>query len=104
LEALVLFQHTGFRAGITDCIEELAGAVAFRGDALESVSLFAAAQADRDASGIPRPASQRAEYEQDLERARAALDAETFAAAWSLGGVTTIEQAAREVAGLTPPR
>jgi hypothetical protein len=78
---MALYQQTGFRSGIADCTEGLAGVLAFRGDAAEL-----------------------AEYEQDLKRSRSALDAETFAAAWSLGSVTTLEQAAREVAEFTRPR
>ncbi|MFL5761839.1 MAG: ATP-binding protein [Thermomicrobiales bacterium] len=104
LEALALYQQIAFRPGIADCIEGLAGVLALRGDATESVSLLAAAQADRDASGIPRSAAHRVEHEQDLEHARAALDDESYAAARSLGAVTTLEQAAREVAGLTRPQ
>ncbi len=104
LEALALYQQIKLRSGIADCIEGLAGVLALHGDAVESVNLFAASQSDREANGNPRPSPQRAEYEQDLECARSALDAETFAAVWSLGAVTTLEQAAREAAGLTRPR
>jgi hypothetical protein len=55
--------------------------------------LFGAEQALRQPQSIPINALDRARYEESLTTVRAALDAETFAAAWEEGQGWTQEQA-----------
>jgi hypothetical protein len=50
------------------------------------------------------PALQRPSYDAGIAAARAGLDAATFAAAWAMGRVMSLDQAVAEVDGVAPPR
>jgi hypothetical protein len=72
----------------------LAGAAVLADDYRRGARLFGALAAMRERSGITEAAgSFRAINERDEAFARAALDADTFEAAWSEGRAMTLEQA-----------
>ncbi len=103
-EALSLYRPTGDQIGIVECLEGLGIVACTRGDALGGVPLLAAAEAQRDVIGVPIPALQRPAYDESLAAARTALDASTFAAAWAMGRVMSLDQAIAEVGQVAPAR
>jgi hypothetical protein len=52
-----------------------------------------AAEALREAMGTPIPPADRAEHEHNVVDVRAALDGESFAAAWAAGRAMSLEEA-----------
>jgi predicted ATPase/DNA-binding CsgD family transcriptional regulator len=58
-----------------------------------AAQLWGAAEALRDAFGVPIPLAQRADYERSLSAARVHLGERAFAAAWAQGRSMTPEQA-----------
>jgi tetratricopeptide (TPR) repeat protein len=61
-----------------------------------AVRLLGAAEALREAVGIPLPPAYRAAHERDVAAARAQLDEAAFAAAWAAGRALPLEQAIDE--------
>ncbi len=103
-EALALNRPAGDQIGIIECLEGLGIVACSRGDAITGLPLIAAADALREEIGVPLPALQRPSYDAGLAAARAALDPATFAAAWAMGRVMSLDQAISEVAEITVPR
>ncbi len=78
---------------LADCLDWLAAIECARGQPKQAARLFGAAEAQWRASGGVRYAPDRAAYERDEAAARAQLDAQTFAAAWSEGQAMSAEEA-----------
>jgi hypothetical protein len=82
----------------------LAGAAVLAADYQRAARLFGALAAIRELSGITEAAgSFRAINETDEAVARAALDDDTFEAAWSEGRAMTLEQAIAYALEASPP-
>jgi hypothetical protein len=77
--------------GIVQCLGGLAGSASDVGQPERAARLFGAAEALRHASGARLWAADRADYDHNLATTRAALGAETFAAAWAAGQALTLE-------------
>jgi DNA-binding CsgD family transcriptional regulator len=95
-EVLALAVAKGNLGSVVDGIEELARAAAVLGQAEQSVRLFAAGEALREKLTFPLSPTEIAYAEPIMARLRAALDAETFAAAWAAGRALTQEEALAE--------
>ena len=72
---------------------ELGDVVAAQQKLAWAAQLWGAAEAIRDAFGVPIPLAQRADYERSLSAARVHLGERAFAAAWAQGRSMTPEQA-----------
>jgi predicted ATPase/DNA-binding CsgD family transcriptional regulator len=94
-EALRLLQGRGDKVGIAYSLLGLAGVAVSRGRPARAARLWGAAEALREADGLPLSPFVRSlsDYEGDLATARAGLDERSFAAAWSEGRAMTPEQA-----------
>jgi predicted ATPase/class 3 adenylate cyclase len=104
-EALTLRQELGDRAGAAECLEGLAETYLRSSQEPEvdeevrrrrvegATRVFGAAQAMRDAAGIPLTPAARQERDGQLADARAALGEAKFAAAWAEGQAMSPEQA-----------
>jgi predicted ATPase len=77
-------------------LEGLAGVVATQREFPWAARLWGAAEALRDAMGMPIPPFYRAEYERSVATARSQLGEQAFAAAWREGRMMTLEQVLAE--------
>jgi predicted ATPase/DNA-binding CsgD family transcriptional regulator len=75
------------------CLVELGEVVAAQRQLAWAAQLWGAAEALRDAFGVPIPLVQRADYERSVSAARVHLGERAFAAAWAQGRSMTPEQA-----------
>jgi predicted ATPase/DNA-binding CsgD family transcriptional regulator len=75
------------------CLVELAEVVAAQRQLAWAAQLWGAAEALRDAFGVPIPLVQRTDYERSVSAARVHLGERAFAAAWAQGRPMTPEQA-----------
>jgi hypothetical protein len=81
---------------VLQALEGVAGVAGAQGQPARAARLFGATDALRAALGLPvRPADRR-HYDRDVSAVRAALGAETFAAAWAAGRALSLEQAIAE--------
>src|SRR5262249_44904672 len=83
-ESLRQAHKIGDKLHIEGCLTRLAGLLA-DDEPARAVRLFAAAEALREAIGASLEPSRQATVDDDVARARAALDRDGFAAAWSDG-------------------
>jgi len=83
------------------CLDGLAGLELARNPA-RSVSLMAATAAWREREHNPLPPRYQPRRDRILEEARAQLGPATFAAAWSIGSTTPLDDLAAEVSTLLP--
>jgi non-specific serine/threonine protein kinase len=97
-QSLTLAGPLGTRRLLAMALETLAGTAAAAGRSARAARLFGAAEALRDAFGMPRPAPEQARYEDDVAAARAALGGEQFAVHWAAGRELSVEQALQEAA------
>jgi len=93
------FGEMGEEDRLAEALGRVAGLAAARGDHVRSARLAGAAEALWDAIGIPLPPPDRARFEHFQEKARAALDAETYGQAWAEGRSMTKDQAVIYAAG-----
>jgi DNA-binding CsgD family transcriptional regulator len=100
-ESLRVFNEVMDKAGIAECLEELAIISQRFGQTLQAARLFGAAEALREAIHSPSGMFDRAQYEQSVAELRAQLDADALAAAWSAGRALTLEQAIAEAEQVT---
>jgi hypothetical protein len=98
-ESAARFVRLGNQRGVAFALESLAGVAVAQREAERAARLWGAAEAVRDAFGMPLPPSQRAAYERDLARARSQLDEAVFAAAWSEGRELEPKQAVAYAVG-----
>lgn len=80
------------KQGIADCLEGFARIASGQGNAERATRLYAAAQVLRQRIGVSPVSVERAEFERDVEAARAQLGA-AFDGAWETGYTMTPEQA-----------
>ena len=80
------------KQGIADCLEGFAGIASGQNNAERAARLYAAAQVLRQRVGVSPVSVERAEFECDVEAARAQLGT-AFDAAWETGHTMTPEQA-----------
>jgi len=93
VESLLLFQDAGHKIGFPLLFTALANIARAQGDPERAARLLGAAEALREAVGIPVEPFRRADYDRDVAAVRAALSAATFAAAWAQGRAMPLEQA-----------
>jgi tetratricopeptide (TPR) repeat protein len=102
LDVLADFAAGGLRREMTQALDDIAHAIASRGDAVTAARLFAAAKRERDSAGTRLAVSEAARLDGRINAARAAAPAE-FAAAWAEGEGMTLEEA-MDLARRTPLR
>ena len=90
--SLGLFRELGDLRGVADVLAGLAGVAAHAGDAAVAARLFGASEAQLEASGATRSASNLADYEHDLGLVRAALDESAVQAAWAAGRTLSLDE------------
>jgi non-specific serine/threonine protein kinase len=100
-EALRLRREFGDRRGIVGCVEGLALIAQSLGELEQAAHLFGAAAAARAALGIPLPPVAQPIIDDKVRSLRGALGEAAFQRAWSLGQLTTIEQAAVQAAKIS---
>lgn len=103
-ESLAIFRAIDNALGLARCLEGFAGIAAVAGDPRRAARLFGAAQALLDARGVRVPAAERLNYDRDLARARDALGADAFAAAYATGRGLPPDQVAAEIRTAGPDR
>lgn len=91
-EGLALHIKFGMRLGVATCLEALAEINAHR-HPKRAATLFGAAEALREAVGIPRPPADRGTYDQTVAVVRARLGAAAFEAEWAAGRTTSMDDA-----------
>jgi predicted ATPase/DNA-binding XRE family transcriptional regulator len=92
-ESLALYRDLGIGIGVPLCLEALAAVAAGRGDHRTAARLLGAASSQRDILGAPLPPAERRDHERDLAACRTALGDEALAAALTVGGAMTVEEA-----------
>lgn len=84
-EALELLRHSDEKTMIAGCLEGLASLAQERNHPEVATRMLGAAQALREAVGIPLPLTRRSNYESTVSGARTALGEAAFSAAWQEG-------------------
>lgn len=92
-EALSIQDAMGNHAGIAECLMGIASVLTSSGQHERAARLLGAAEAVRVNAGASMWPADALEYDCMLSYLRAALDEETFAAAWSAGQVLSLEKA-----------
>jgi len=92
-ESLAIFRELGEKRGLAYCFEGLAMVDIGCGHDGRAVRLLTAAEALREFIGAPLNTSERAEYDQAVNTARARLNEMDFASASAEGRAMTVEQA-----------
>jgi predicted ATPase/DNA-binding CsgD family transcriptional regulator len=92
-ESLVISGELGEKWVIAVCLLGLGEVVAAQQKLAWAAQLWGTAEAIRDASGIPIPPVELADYERSVSAARVHLGEKTFAAAWAQGRFMTLQQA-----------
>lgn len=93
LESLALFHAAAHTLGIADCLEGLARVAASHGHIERAACLWGAAESLREQIGAPLPPADRADYDRNVDAARAEMGEQLFAAAWASGRALTPDQA-----------
>ncbi len=91
-ESLSLSAKQGDKLGIAKGLAGLARGAVAQGQCERAARLFGAAEALREAVGMPLPVSDRAAYDQSVAAIRARLDDAAFTAAWAEGRATPLEK------------
>ncbi len=103
-DSLAVWSELDQGLAIAYCLEMLAGLAAGSDNAERAARLFGAADRLRRKQDIPVEASNLERYRKDVDRARSALGAEAFDAAWEQGSRLSREEAvALALTGLSPP-
>jgi ATP/maltotriose-dependent transcriptional regulator MalT len=92
-ESLLLSAELGEKWVIAACLLGLGEVVAAQGQLAWAAQLWGAAEALRDALGIPLPPVEIVDYERSVSAARVHLGERAFAAAWAQGRSMTVAQA-----------
>jgi tetratricopeptide (TPR) repeat protein len=95
-ESLTLWRGIGRLMGIAECLESLAGLWALEEQPERAARCLGAAEAIREARGVPLPPSEHAEHDRITRIIRDRCSTEVFAAAWAEGRALTVEQAVAE--------
>jgi predicted ATPase/class 3 adenylate cyclase len=96
-ESLALMQEIKNWRGIASVLEGFATLTMAQQQARLAARWLGAVEVLREAIGAPLPSDERADYEQTLAAARAALGEEAFASAWAEGRATPLEQIITDV-------
>ena len=106
-----MFREVGDKGGgIAWCLEGLAGVAVAQEQPKQAAQLLGAAEALRQAIGVPLRPSDRPDYDRTVSAVRDALDEKVFEATWDEGRKMTPEEAigayrrAREQAAQAPPQ
>jgi predicted ATPase/DNA-binding SARP family transcriptional activator len=99
-QGLALGQEIGDRVAVAESLEGLAVVACARGDAARGARLIGAAEALREATGVPLPDVHRAEYQQVLGEALRILGAGAFAAARAEGQQLALDESGDPRLGL----
>jgi len=92
-ESLILRKEFGINHGVAECMERLAAIAARQGDHTRAARLFGAANATREAIGVPLPPTDRSDQERSISTVKSELGDTAFTAAWSEGRDLSLEQA-----------
>jgi len=92
-ESLKNQRELGDAAGIVESLDQLAAVALALRQSNRAVYLWGAAQALRERVSAPRAPADRDEHDRRVNAARAALNEEAFAIAWSQGQNMTLDQA-----------
>lgn len=84
-QSLTLHYELGDKLSISNCLEALGRTSASQGSPGRAAQLWGAAAALREAVGSPLPPADRADYERNVEAARASAGLEVFNTAWTDG-------------------
>jgi predicted ATPase/class 3 adenylate cyclase len=87
------WQHLGNRGAVANQLENIGFLARARGDASRAARLLGAAEALREVAGAAMLAIERAEYDAELARLRAALAPAALAEAWADGRSLTMDEA-----------
>lgn len=101
-ESLTIARELGNKKGIAATLEGLANVAGAQGQAGCAAKLFGAAEALREAIGVPMEPSKRAEHDRIVAAVRSALGEDAIAAAWAEGRAMTLEQAIAYALGASP--
>ncbi|MGQ0550547.1 MAG: ATP-binding protein [Armatimonadota bacterium] len=93
MEGLILMREVGDKWWISQCLTGLGGVILAQRRQELAARLLGAAEALRDALGVPIPPDLRHEIDRNVTTIRDALGDEAFAAAWTEGRTMTLEQA-----------
>ena len=91
-ESLTLRRELGDKYGMIECLEGLAGSAVAQGQLEQATRLLGAAAALRQATGVGLSPRAHARSERHLSVVQSGLDEAVFAAAWTTGQATTLEQ------------
>jgi DNA-binding CsgD family transcriptional regulator len=91
-EALPLFADNGNLTEGSQCIENLADIAGVTGHSELAARLYGMADGLQERMGAPMWPTYRAEYEQEVDRVRVLLDAETMETAWQAGRALSDEE------------
>lgn len=95
-ESLTICQDADHRPGMPPCLDGLAAVAHTRGAPERAARLLGAAAALRAAIGSTASPAECADHERTVQAVRAAVDPETFAAAWAAGHMLPAPQAVAE--------
>jgi hypothetical protein len=93
IRSLTIGRELAYYRGIAACLESVAGLAAVRQQPDRAARLCGAAESLRARVGYLRRPFDQADLQATLAAARAALGPEAFAAAWSEGRATSLDQA-----------
>jgi non-specific serine/threonine protein kinase len=92
-EGLTLYKELGVKSSIAECLEGLAEGAGAQEQMERAARLYGAAEAMREAVGVPIQPSDRPGYDRSVVAVRAGLGEEAFAKAWEEGRKMSMEQA-----------
>jgi predicted ATPase/DNA-binding SARP family transcriptional activator len=93
-EGIGILKELGDKLGTAESLEGLAAVRLAQSEPRQAVRLLGATHAVRESIGAPLPRIEQGRYDRQVEQARAAVNQDTFAAAWEEGRALTWEQAA----------
>ena len=93
VEALHLHRAQKNQLGMAECLAGLAGVAGAEAQPARAARLFGVAAAVREALGARVWPAEQADYERNLQRTRAQVDAAAWEAAWAEGRAMSLEQA-----------
>jgi DNA-binding CsgD family transcriptional regulator/tetratricopeptide (TPR) repeat protein len=91
-ESIKRNRRLGNRAILAELVEGIAGVVGAYGGAVRAARLYGAAEALREAIGVPLPESDRPRYERHVAAACFVVDEQTWKEAWAEGKAMGAEQ------------
>jgi non-specific serine/threonine protein kinase len=92
-QGLAIFRDQSDHRNAVKCLEGLAGVAAANHQTAQAARLFGAAEAAREAIGVPLPRTWRVNYDRAIAMVRQQLKAAELAAVWANGRTMSLEQA-----------